>query len=613
MATVLNWIRGTKLSKAASLLQEIFKTDEIENDFHDSCVSRFLNFDEYNVTYNNTNFASDVKYIAKCTLDDISSGKPKTFQRIDTYFYIYHRLVEYSKLFKQNDSFLQDYQKTLLDFLTKLFKNSDGRNPNLLTKDKDLLKEINIIQHLSSIKMEGEQKILTAFVLFKLSIQSSMIINENEKILTWKHMLSLLADIRVYFEDFVDQYIKYESVFRQCPLDMSAYIYLIQLKLPRKDTWKSPFAIYSEQSQKLKLNEMIFFQQFQPIFEDGVAKQLYKSAQINELLILLSTAEQLFSEYLTIYATNVMYDQLWATFLSLSRTSDLNLVIRKYLSTVLIKNISSVSFYSFKQYIDSAKGCVDGLFVANKAKFLDIFEQFYDAFVAKEMRNLARYKEHEIKALMNIDPSLLPVERRRKPANSLIIQQLIFRIDPPTLDTPQKLIRLFRNIAEYSNTILRNSEPSQIIDIESLKDFTIGIPQIWLKLDENTYRSLCNYHQNNPWTIYIWSHIVNLSVVKVGKDNLNTTLVQLNDWMKTVHHDVYNPNDILTIIFVKNLFEFLIIKYTKYIVSLPNIELIVKFVISMKDQHPDKINAKQVDEFIQNGCRELEAILQLKG
>ena len=357
-------------------------------------------------------------------------------------------------------------------------------------------------------------------------------------------------------------------------------------------------------------DEKTFLQEFAPVFADIIRNNQCTNTHVNEWLVSVSSVDHLFSEYLTIYASNVMYNSLWLTFLSLSRISTLNSIIQKHLTTVLIRNISSVSLDSFKGYINSAKDRVKLLTGENRARFVEIFEQVYDAFISKEIRNLSKYKERDIQELMNIDQSLVSPERRGKPMNSAIIQQLLFRIDPPALDIPKKLMRLFKNISDYSNTILRNSEPEQFIGDENLKDWTIAIPQVWLQIDENTYEYLCNNHQNNKWTIYIWSRIVNLSVLKVTKDN--STLVQLNDWLRTVRHEKYNSDDILTIIVVQNLFEVLII-HTNNIISLPNIELIVRFVIAMKDQHEERINVQKINSFINKGNVELKAILHLKG
>ena len=231
---------GNKPSKPASFFKEVFRIDETESDFLDSLISCFVNFDECNAN-NNKVFSSDVKYIAGYTVEDFTVKSVKSLRRIDAYFYAYYRLNEYSNLLREKATFLQDYQNALLEFLSKIFSTYEGKHPNLSSRETEILKQMNIIQHLSSITITNEKSIATAFALFKLCIQASTIMNGNDKYLTWKHMLSLPTKIRVDFEDFIDQYNKYKHIFQQCPLDLPAYIYLIQLKLPRRNMMKSLF------------------------------------------------------------------------------------------------------------------------------------------------------------------------------------------------------------------------------------------------------------------------------------------------------------------------------------------------------------------------------------
>jgi hypothetical protein len=89
-------------------------------------------------------------------------------------------------------------------------------------------------------------------------------------------------------------------------------------------------------------------------------------------------------------------------------------------------------------------------------------------------------------------------------------------------------------------------------------------------------------------------------------------LWKINTWMKTVKHDVYNINDTLTIILVINLFELIIVKYTKSILSLPNIEDIIKFVLYTRKEQLHELDTKQVDEFFKNGQKAIQQILLLQ-
>jgi hypothetical protein len=90
-------------------------------------------------------------------------------------------------------------------------------------------------------------------------------------------------------------------------------------------------------------------------------------------------------------------------------------------------------------------------------------------------------------------------------------------------------------------------------------------------------------------------------------------LVKLNDWMSVVKHNVYDITDTLTIILVINLFELIIVKYTKSVLSLPKIEFIVNFILHSRQEQLHQLDTKQVDEFIQNGLKSIHHILLLQG
>jgi hypothetical protein len=89
--------------------------------------------------------------------------------------------------------------------------------------------------------------------------------------------------------------------------------------------------------------------------------------------------------------------------------------------------------------------------------------------------------------------------------------------------------------------------------------------------------------------------------------------VALNEWMNDVKHDIYDKNDILTIIFVKNIFEIVITKHIKSISSLPNIGSILRYILRARDDQTPLIDIKKVDDFIQNVVHSIQDILKLKG
>jgi hypothetical protein len=616
---MLPWFlgRGTKVSEAANHFGKIFKEHNVSVEFYNSIVVAFVNFDEFNGN-NNKVVSNDVEYITQRMIDDVASKNvTQSVQRIDSYFYIYHRIKAYVSRLKENYSPLQNLQQKLFELLTTIFVETNGKQPNICLNDRDQLREINIPQHLLHITViKDKQTLNIVFVLSKLSMQSSLITDDNQNQLKWMNIFSKTKEIKLSLEDFIAQYIIYKDAFKQFPIDIPAFILLIQRMHPPKGLKNSPFTTFIHLCQNLSLNVITFLEQFKPIFDSGVKVQRYHIQHIRKLLILLSPYNQLFCDYLLIYSSNVSSDELWDMYLNLSKISDLNATIRKHLITILSERISILPLDTFRRYTQLARDWSKEIKDENRPYFVDIFEQVHNAFVTKQLQDTLysnRLTEKNLKELLNIEPLPSSIKNVRKPSYLLVIQQLLFKTDPHIANSAEKLKRLFQNLSNLPENMWKNNDPIGIIEDEWLKNFTMLIPDIWFKLDQNVYKYLCNNHQNNRWTIYIWSRIVHLSLLKSMKDNTNMILLKSNEWMKNVQHDVYNPNDVLTIIFVINLFELVIVNHTRSILSLPNIESIIKFIISIKDKQPDKINTRQVDDFIRNGCQELEQVLQLKG
>ncbi|CAF4523413.1 unnamed protein product [Rotaria socialis] len=88
-------------------------------------------------------------------------------------------------------------------------------------------------------------------------------------------------------------------------------------------------------------------------------------------------------------------------------------------------------------------------------------------------------------------------------------------------------------------------------------------------------------------------------------------LSKLNDWLKTVKRDVYDPTDIFTLILINNLFELILDKYSQAILALPNIVIIMNYVISMRENKSININVQKLDNFIENGNNIVYEVLRL--
>ena len=133
------------------------------------------------------------------------------------------------------------------------------------------------------------------------------------------------------------------------------------------------------------------------------------------------------------------------------------------------------------------------------------------------------------------------------------------------------------------------------------------------KLDGNFYQDLCEKNAKNQWTIYTWERILNLSFIKPTFDNNKDVLVKLNQWMKTAKHDRYNENDVFTIILIDHLFNQVILRYSKSILSLPKIENIINFILSLPKQKDEIPIRNEMTHFIEQVERSVSNILKLEG
>jgi hypothetical protein len=606
MSVLENGSGQERISESAIHIGEIFHDKDNGMIFLDLTLARFKHFDEECQT-----FSDDINYILKSSMISLTSENFEN--RIDSYFYIYRRFEEYlimkEKSAWNGGSFISNFEifrKKLYDFLSLIFASSKGTKPNLCTRDSQLLKRINISQHLSSIKTLDTDTINLFFALCKLSMQSS------SDRLHWIGILSKLQDIKITLQDFIDQYIDYESVFKQYPLDTSTFIYLIQRIHPPKQNSTSSLTIIISLLRKLNINTQEFFDSFQTIFIKGVKENRYEIKHISDLFRRFQTND-LFDKYLSIYSSNVNNDELWNMCLHLCTISDINDIIKKHLIKILPKRISSVSMEVFRSYTQSIRECLTEIKQESRLHLLEIFERIYDVFVTTQIqdpRYSSRFTQIDWKDLLSIGLELTSIDSMKKSSSRLILlRESLFKIDNRMKNTAERIKYLFENFHHFNI----NLDPMEIIDDDWLKDYLITNIQIWLKIDYEIYQYLSNHHQDNRWIIHIWTRIMYLSLFKLTNDNSIDILMKLNEWMKNIKRKIYDSQDCLTLIFVQNLFELIIVKYTKSILSLPNIEIIMQWIFSIKENQPDKIDTIQVDSLIRNGRDLLTEILELKG
>lgn len=612
-------VENDKPSEAAVCVAEKFNTNDIGLDFLSSTRAAFENFDELNRSERSKTFSEDVDYICQSTIDSLKSKTSDKFDdRIDSYFYIYHRLQEYFTMTQKTESFeksatsnLEKFQQKFYEMLVSSFVSSKGTKPNLCSKDEDVLKHIDITGHLLSIKTIDTQTMNTFLVLCKLLMESLLEHNRPK----WIDILSNIDDIKLSLQDFITHYSNYREAFQEYSIDMPTYIYLIQRLHPPKQISTSPFGIFIQCLRKLKLTAPEFFELFQPLFVKGIQENYYEVEYVNKFFHMIRVDEPCFYKYLTIYSSNVNTDDLWNLFIYLCTTVDINDVIKRHFTGILTIRISTVSVEAFSQYAKLAEEALTEMKADARSSFLEIFEEIYDSLVLTQIPDPQfsyRWKQTNSKDLLKIGLLLSSTHNIKRNSCLILIQHILFKIDNSIRNTAEKIKILFENINSFDDDLCNNNDPNEIIQDEWLKDFLISNSQIWLKLDQNIYEYLCNSHQHNHWIIYVWTRIVRLSLLKINNENSNDSLKNLNQWLKNVKHDIYDSNDILTIIFLRELFDIIISKYTKSILSLPNIDIIMKYILSIRQNQPEQIDTVQVDILIENGRKILEEILHLR-
>jgi hypothetical protein len=101
--------------------------------------------------------------------------------------------------------------------------------------------------------------------------------------------------------------------------------------------------------------------------------------------------------------------------------------------------------------------------------------------------------------------------------------------------------------------------------------------------------------------------------MKPAFDNTKEVLVKLNQWMEIVKHDRYDENDVFTIIFINHLFNHVISRYSKSFLSLPKIENIMDFILSLRKQNDGTPGREEMTRLIQQVERSISNVLKLQG
>ena len=267
-----NKMIGTaKTSESVAPVGRIFDTDGDGIDFFNSLSDLFHSFDESNRTSHNSLFSNDISYIMDSTIESLDStdGWNKFPNRLNSYFYIYRRIVEYLGYIgdqNERDKYLSQSIKFKTIFYNAsvyIFQTTRGSQPNVCIMDRSVLERINIHEHLmqfTSIRNTGD--LLIFFVLYKLALQSA-VIPEDQADFSWAKILSNVQEINVSMEEMISTFLNYRETLTTFPLDHLAFISLIE-KISVIEPNKPVFYTYNSLLQNLNLDIEKFFVDFLP-------------------------------------------------------------------------------------------------------------------------------------------------------------------------------------------------------------------------------------------------------------------------------------------------------------------------------------------------------------
>lgn len=610
--------RERTTSESAKFIEQLFDEKNQDQTFFDYTLACFQNYDESNRARND-HFSADIEYIIERTTKSLTSPEIlKLFpQRVDTYFYIYRRVIEYLDWAKESRDQIKEFERLFYHQLVSTFESTKGCEPNLCATTIDIIKRINIRQHLASIKeIKSFETLNIFFVLCKLSFQASLLIDDRDR-LEWIDIFSKINHCTMSLNDIISQYVRYKQGFEHCPLDMTAFIYLIRtLHLPKNDQISS-FEVFKNMADSLNFERRLFFHQFHNEFTYGLNKKLYNFIHIASLLQMLSTHdEQLFRIYLTSYASSVNIDMMWAMFYHLSKFGDINEIMRHHLSPILTQRMQTIPIETFKKYFISLKAYLNEIKDENRFGFLNIFEVIFHGFLNRQLTD-DQYShlllESHLKEFLDIPIELSLTLNLQQAPYLLVIRHLLFKLNKGTLSKAVKIKHSLEKVNRLGQDLQNTNDPADIIQDEWFNDLTFVGPEEWLRIKKYDYQQLCVIQHKSRWVTYIWSRIVHLSLYQSGMTKPNEFLSQLNGWMNNVEHSIYDANDILTIIFVRNVFEIIMAKQMKSVLSLSNMDALLTYILKIRQETPDLINAKLVDDFVAYVKQSITDVLLLNG
>lgn len=614
---------GEKLTNAAKLIGDIFRDEKIVGQsFFDTCLARFENFDEENNAHGNNAFYEDVNFITQCFNESFKSADEcaRLGDRIDAYLYVYTRIEEYFEIIKKNtkivyrlENNVKELRKAIITNASKTFSDTKGLQPNLCTTDKDLLKRMKVSTYRLEITTLNGDNLNSFFCFSKLSLQASLLIDP-DKCLQW---ITIICDVKHFttsFQNLVERYVDWTLGFTNFPLDAPGFVELISRLPPVTKSDKSALFVLCDFVKLLDLKFDEFLNYFLPIFKKDVKNKSYKTIHAGDFLNILGPRERYFAEYLSAYSACVDSDTVWRLFLYICQISELNEIIQKHLLLKVNERISSINRTKFFDFAELADKTMEQMKEEKRLLFRKVYMAIFNTFITQQLtdeRHRCLYDELDFKKLLKtlFRYSSSMKDASKEPSFSMIIQNMLFLSDKDDSNSKEKLRNLVRKLNGLDKEILGSIDPKDVIRHDWIQgSLLLNDPQDFVnKLDTDFYRDLCEKSERNPWVMYTGDQIFLLSFMKPAFANVKEVLSKLNEWMKVVKHDRYDENDRFTIILINHLFNQVISRRAKLIWSLPKIDNIMDFILSLRKQNDE------VDRFIQQVEQSIKNVLKLQG
>jgi len=599
------------ISEYAKTIQKILNDKIKGKEFFDLVSAWFEGYDQYNQQDRSRTLCNDIEFIIQSAIENFTLIS----ERVDGYFYMLSRIIEYLLTQHQSTDRINNFRKVLFKHLGNEFKSSKGANPNFQLKEKETLQTIHIRQIFTLFQdIDNIPTLLEFFAMCKLAFQLSEVVDESNR-LHWKDTIIMIKQWKISLSDIVKAYNLYKNTFEQKPLDVVAFVHFLKVMQPSEFKRWTSFENIRDMLSKLALDYNTFYLEYQNLFTEHVKQRYYSEQFIATFLIMHRHNGDMFGTYLQLYASNSLITDLWKIFLYFSKENDLSEIMEQHLISKLNQKITSGTSDMFKDCFLAIKHCTHQIKKANQARVARILQETSHVFLHKKIHRSGNFYplfDNEAKDILDVLLCFPWQITPTNPACLFLIEYLIFILYNHNTNNLDKLSSLFQRLNELDEKICSKYRPEKIVQDNWLTGYFQFSLHDLLILYRYEYQNLCNIHQNNRWSLHIWSKLVHFSAASVETNHSNDMLTHLNKWIIEGQHGKYEKNDPLTTILINSVFECIVFKNNKQVLSLPDIQAMIRYILEARNAESQWIDKSKVDEFIEIVQQSIRSVLLLE-